>query len=235
MGSVWGLVAVSAFGILLAAYPGLSAGQDLPWWAMASLVQDDVGPDFDLTRAELSTQDAFATYLVQFDRRTSGPSGGMTSVGSLLIRNDGGPADISFDTLAATVVRQRTGLGAVEGPPVGTDVRWYVGPWGEPPGEDEAHVLVWQIGGTVASVAVVGQPGAVRQEQVVQYATLVSDRLARLAPSPTPTVMVPTDLAPEPTAIATPEAERTPVPFPPTPTEAPRRATAVPSPRLGVR
>lgn len=228
MGNVSLLLATAAFALLT--HQALSASQsELPWWAGASLVQEDVGPGFEITRSDLFSQDGFASYLVQFERSAAASSGGLRAVGSLLIRNDRSPLEPDFDELASTIVRQRPGLQPVEGPAVGSDVRWYAGPWSDVPGEDEAHVLVARLGPTLLSVAVVGDPGTVRQADALSFATLVLERLASLTPSPTPTVTA----APEVAGTPEPSGTQLVLPSDPTPPPAPilpQAPPATPSP-----
>lgn len=213
MGSTSVLLAIAAFALL--AHQMASAGQpDLPWWARAGLTQDDVGPGFEITRSEFFSQDGFASYLVQFERSATVSSGGMRTVGSLLIQNERSPHEPEFDELASAIVRQRPGLQSVEGPSVGNDARWYAGPWGDVAGEDEAYVLVARLGPTVVSIAVAGDPGNVRQAEALSFATVVVERLASLAPSPTPTASA----TPEGAATPEPLGPQLTLPFAPTPT-----------------
>lgn len=224
MGSTSLLLATVAISLL--AHQTSSVVQpDLPWWAGASLAQEDIGPGFEITRSEFFSQDAFASYLVQFERSTAATSGGVRAIGSLLIRNDRSPLEPDFDELAAAIVRQRPGLQRVEGPAVGADVRWYAGPWSDVPGEDEAHVVVARLGLTVLSVAVAGDPGSVRQADVLALAALVFARLTNLAPSPTPTATA----VPEVGGTPEPSGTQLMLPFPPTPTPAPILPQAPPS------
>jgi hypothetical protein len=105
-----------------------------------------------------------------------------SAVGTLLLRMDGGLTPGDFDWVATRLASGQAGFQEEQGPHVGEETRWFVGPWPPQNPAEESRVVVVHHGEYVLSIVVGGPMGTAGQERVMSYASTVIDRLQRLGP-----------------------------------------------------
>lgn len=172
------LAALLTPGALAQDAPPSSTG--LPEWSRASLTQEDVGPDYDLTQEELLAITTAASYTVRFERRGGPVANAPFEVGSVVILAVSDLGTDELDAIAEALIQNRTGLTAVSGPSVADEARWFAGPWMAADAEDEGYLVVSLSQNAVIAVGMAGPPGTLRQADVAAYATLLWERLAGL-------------------------------------------------------
>ena len=169
------LVALGMATSLAAAQPMEHDQAPKPEWTKATLQLDDLGPDFILVHEDFREAPGAASYLVGYQRQGLRPEGEPFEAGSAIIIAD---VDLGaeFDVIVTTMLQQRAGLGVVAGPSLGDDSRWYGGMWSAANADDEAYVLISRQGNAVIAVGLVGAPGSVQQQAVLDLASLIWER-----------------------------------------------------------
>jgi hypothetical protein len=97
-------------------------------------------------------------------------------VGSVIIVAIADLGESELDAVSATMLQHRIGVQPVDGPLVGEQSRWFVGPWSAPDARDEGLVVVSRMQNAILSVAMAGPPDLILQDEVAALATLLWDR-----------------------------------------------------------